>query len=115
MLATGQRVQPDPTGKPESVAVVTLLLTPDDAERAVLASTQGTVHFVLRNNSDTSRTEAGPMQMSRLPGDAFASPSVRPVQAPHPARALQLKPEPEIETVLDKAPETTDTGTRGSK
>ena len=99
VLATGQRVQPDPTGKPESVAVVTLLLTPEDAERAVLASTQGSVHFVLRNNSDTSKTEAGPMQLSRLSGSTSVKPAVRPASAPHIARMpqpIQERPRPGI-------------------
>ena len=46
-------MQPDPEGKPTtSVDVVTLLVKPNDAERVVLASAQGTVHFVLRNGSD---------------------------------------------------------------
>ena len=104
VLATGRRVQPDPAGKPESVAVVTLLLTPEDAERAVLASTQGSVHFVLRNNSDTSRTEAGPMQLSRLSGKTSAKPAVMPASASRTVRAPQPVQEPEIETILDQAP-----------
>ena len=105
VLATGQRLQPDPAGKPESVTVVTLLLTPDDAERAVLASTQGSVHFVLRNNSDTSKTEAGPMQLSRLSGKTWGEPAPTAAPVPHAARAPRPIQEPGIETILDQAPE----------
>lgn len=52
VLAAGQQVQPDPQGKPATVSVVTLLLSPVDAERAVLASSQGTIHFIMRSGSD---------------------------------------------------------------
>ena len=52
IIAAGQKMQPDPEGKPSSVDVVTLLVSPTDAERVVLASSQGVVHFVLRNGAD---------------------------------------------------------------
>ena len=55
ILAAGQKMQPDPEGKPSSVDVVTLLVSPTDAERVVLASSQGVVHFVLRNGADHER------------------------------------------------------------
>ena len=66
VLAAGQRLQPDPSGKPASATVVTLLLTPMEAERAVLASTQGTVHFVLRNGLDKDETVREPVSMASL-------------------------------------------------
>jgi pilus assembly protein CpaB len=66
VLAAGQRLQPDPTGKPDNATVVTLLLTPQEAERAVLASTLGTVHFVLRNGSDQDKAIELPVSLSRL-------------------------------------------------
>lgn len=66
VLAAGQRLQPDPSGKPASATVVTLLLTPMQAERAVLASTQGTVHFVLRNGLDKDDTVREPVSMASL-------------------------------------------------
>jgi pilus assembly protein CpaB len=66
VLAAGHQVEPDPEGKPATVTVVTLLLTPEQAERAVLASTQGSIHFVLRNGSDTEQTHASPILLSQL-------------------------------------------------
>jgi pilus assembly protein CpaB len=68
VLAAGHQVQPDPEGKPATVTVVTLLLRPEEAERAVLASTQGSIHFVLRNGSDTERTQTTPISLSQLSG-----------------------------------------------
>ncbi len=58
VLAAGQKIEPDPEGKPSSVNVVTLLLKPEDAEKVVLASAEGSIHFVLRNGADRSRMEA---------------------------------------------------------
>jgi pilus assembly protein CpaB len=68
VIAAGHQVEPDPRGKPEAVAVVTLLLTPEEAERAVLASTQGAIHFVLRNGDDAGRMHDAPMALSELAG-----------------------------------------------
>jgi pilus assembly protein CpaB len=101
VIAAGQQIEPDPGGKPTAATVVTLLLTPEEAERAVLASTQGVIHFILRNGADASRTHEAPMVLSQLSGDAppvprtevRAAPVSAPVAAPAPKRH-------EIETVL---------------
>ena len=61
VLAAGHQSEPDPTGKTSDVTVVTLLLTPEQAERAVLASIQGAIHFDLRNGADSSRSGDAPM------------------------------------------------------
>jgi pilus assembly protein CpaB len=66
VIAAGHQIEPDPEGKPSAVTVVTLLLTPDQAQRAVLASTQGAIHFVLRNGTDTGRTGGLPIELSQL-------------------------------------------------
>jgi pilus assembly protein CpaB len=66
ILAAGQKIQPDPEGKASTVDVVTLLVTPYDAEKVALASSQGTVHFVLRNGSDHARVADQSAQMSGL-------------------------------------------------
>ncbi len=55
VLAAGQKIEPDPEGKPSIVNVVTLLLKPADAEKVVLASSEGVIHFVLRNGADRTR------------------------------------------------------------
>lgn len=71
VLAAGHQVQPDPTGKPSTVDVVTLLLSPQEAEKAVLASAQGSIHFVLRNGGDHADAKATPValpQLAALPG-----------------------------------------------
>jgi pilus assembly protein CpaB len=66
VLVAGQKIEPDPTGKPETVNVVTLLLKPEDGEKLVLASTQGAIQFVLRNGADQKSPETRPVDMADL-------------------------------------------------
>lgn len=68
VLASGQKIEPDPEGKPVNTTVVTLLVKPDDAQRVDLASTQGIVHFVLRNGVDREQRKATPIAFSELAG-----------------------------------------------
>jgi len=68
VLAVGHELQPDPSGKPANVDVITLLLTPQDAEKAVLASSQGTIHFVLRNGRDNVAAATVPVNLDELSG-----------------------------------------------
>ncbi len=52
VLTAGQTIEPDPQGKPQQVNVVTLLLNPEDSQKAQLASGQGNIQFVLRSGVD---------------------------------------------------------------
>lgn len=51
-LASGQTIQRDADGTPQTVSVVTLLVTPEQAERLTLASTEGRIQLALRNTLD---------------------------------------------------------------
>jgi pilus assembly protein CpaB len=66
VLTAGQKIEPDPKGKPETVSVVTLLLKPEDGEKLVLASTQGAIQFVLRNGADKMSPETKAVDMTDL-------------------------------------------------
>lgn len=68
VLATGQKIEPDPEGKPTTATVVTLLVKPEDAEKVDLASTQGVVHFVLRNGVDRQDFKGPPALFADLSG-----------------------------------------------
>lgn len=81
VLAAGQQVQPDPQGKPSTVSVVTLLLSPQDAERAVLASSQGTLHFVMRSGADHGESQSKGVGLAQLADPNAPS----PVDTPAPA------------------------------
>jgi pilus assembly protein CpaB len=52
VLSAGRNIQPDAKGQAENVAVITLLVTPDQAELLTLASNEGRLQLALRNNTD---------------------------------------------------------------
>ncbi len=66
IIATGQKMEPDPEGKPTPTDVVTILCLPDQAEKVTLASTLGSVHFILRNGSDHKTVNDGPAKLDAL-------------------------------------------------
>ena len=102
VLAAGHQIEPDPEGKPAAVTVVTLLLSPDDAERAVLASQQGTIHFVLRSGSDKGTPTATSMDMSKLMGFPTKAAVVeRPTHVTGPISTVHAAPaQPSMPPVL---------------
>jgi pilus assembly protein CpaB len=53
VLATGQQVTEDAQGKPHTVPVVTLLVSPEDADKLALAAAQARIQLALRNTIDT--------------------------------------------------------------
>jgi len=96
VLTVGQKLEPDPQGKPETVNVVTLLLTPEDAQKLMLASTQGGIQFVLRNGADHTKVNAVPVQMAQLSGPQPAA--AAPAVTPRPR--LPIKETYAVETIL---------------
>lgn len=103
VLAAGHQTEPDPSGKITDATVVTLLLTPEEAQRAVLASTQGAIHFVLRNGQDDGRSSQEPVRMSQL-ADTTAH-RERPATRTLPPTPTKMPERHEIETVLGSATE----------
>lgn len=53
VLAAGQKVQQDQGGKPQTVSVITLLVSPEDAVKLAMGSTQGKIQLALRNTVDS--------------------------------------------------------------
>jgi pilus assembly protein CpaB len=68
VLTAGQAIEPDPQGKPQTVNVVTLLLSPEDSQRLLLTSSQGTIQFVLRSGADQKKVEISPTRQDQLAG-----------------------------------------------
>ena len=54
VLAAGQKVEQDVDGKPQTVPVVTLLVSPQDAATLTMASTEGKIQLALRNTIDVN-------------------------------------------------------------
>lgn len=65
-LAAGQSVQRDEDGTPQTVSVVTLLVTPEQGERLVLASNQGRIQLALRNMLDVDDITTSGMRIAQL-------------------------------------------------
>ncbi len=61
VLAAGQTVEQDKEGKPKTVGVVTLLLTPEQSDQLTMVSTDSRIHLALRNTIDTKITKAVPV------------------------------------------------------
>ena len=102
VAAVGQRIEPEPAGKPESVTVVTLFVSPEQAQEAVLASTQGSVHFILRNGADRGQSTTTPVSLSMLGGHELQPPAPPVTQPKIRTASLAIAhASPEIVTVLD--------------
>jgi len=79
VLTAGEKNEPDPSGKPQTVTVVTLLLSPEDSQKLLLASTQATLQFVLRNGADQAQDKVAPTSLPQLTSGAKPP---EPVRAP---------------------------------
>jgi pilus assembly protein CpaB len=100
VLAAGTRtdqVRAVPNAPQAPATVVTLLVTPSDAERLALASAEGSVTLVLRNPLDTSDVATEGTRLTALMGGRSAPvPSaarVAPSVPRHPARVAVPPPE----------------------
>ncbi len=89
VLTAGQTIEPDPQGKPQQVNVVTLLLNPEDSQKAQLASGQGNIQFVLRSGVDQKSVRLKATRLDELVASerppVVAAPGVkrvRPAAAP---------------------------------
>jgi pilus assembly protein CpaB len=104
VLTAGTRLEQDKKGgEPMQVTVVTLVVTPDEAERLSLASTEGKIQLALRNPLDQESPATGGARTGMLMGSAPAPrPStVRRANAPAaaPAPAYQQAPPPTVEII----------------
>ena len=66
VLATGQTLERNSAGNPENAAVITLLVSPDDAQKLTLASSQGKIQLSLRNPLDTKQQDLGMVNTNSL-------------------------------------------------
>src|ERR1700758_4879333 len=90
VLASGHTLERTSSGEAQNTAVITLLVTPDDAQRLTLASSEGHIQLALRNPLDTKQDDV-PASNARglfrgLPAPAVVHTSVRHV-LPKPAVA----------------------------
>jgi len=98
VLAAGQNVTNDANGKPQSVQVVTLLVSPGDSQKLALASVDGKIQLSLRNPLDLERMNPNAVRRESLYGASSGTPEKLPAPAPKPAgpRVATPKPEPPV-------------------
>ena len=99
VLSAGQDIQKDAEGKPQSVQVVNLLVTPQDAQILALASNQMKIQLVLRNPLDTSTVAVPDTAMTNLFGSPKPPPKATTASGPKKPKAAA--PAPFTITVLN--------------
>jgi pilus assembly protein CpaB len=92
ILAAGQNVERDVNGKPQASQVVTMLLTPEDAQKLALAG-DSRIQLSLRNPIDMAQENTPGVQMAQLYGKSSAAEAS---QAPRPrlVRYAPQRPKP---------------------
>ena len=99
VIASGQRLERNAAGEAQTTPVITLLASPEDAERLTLASAEGKIQLVLRNPLDTHQDpveaeNAKGLYMSGTPVAARPHVTIRPV------RQQKTEPPPTSPSVL---------------
>jgi pilus assembly protein CpaB len=97
VLTAGTRYDQDKSredGKPIPTSVVTLMVTPDDAERVALAQNEGKINLTLRNPLDVQPTSTPGAQIAGLLGKQTTPPDVveRPKARQRIAKAVVVAP-----------------------
>jgi pilus assembly protein CpaB len=105
VLAAGTKLEQDgEQGKPVSVNVVTLLVTPEESEKLTLGATEGKIQLALRNPLDKETPETPGVKPAALLGSAAARPARKSgsARASRPAAtvaAAAVAPEPTVEII----------------
>jgi len=103
VLATGQIIEQQKEGKPVIVPTVTMDVTPDDAEKLAIASTQGKLQLVLRRAGDTEVAKTGGATVTKvMVGVEKVKPSVIYKYKTAPKKAEAKQPEVTAEKPKEK-------------
>jgi len=96
VLTAGTRYDQDQArdGKPVPSTVVTLLVTPEDAERIALASAEGQIMLTLRNPLDTEATQTKGTRLASLMGAPDPPPVTKVVRGVRKAVPPPAPPPP---------------------
>lgn len=94
VLASGQRLERNAAGEAQSAPVITLLVSPEDAQKLTLASSEGRIQLTLRNPLDTNQAKPPSVRNAGLYGAAAPMPApvakaIRRVSKPVPAPTPQ--------------------------
>ena len=92
VLTAGQQVEEDKDGKPKKVSVVTLLVTPNEAAKLAMASTEGRIQLALRNTIDSKLVQPAAIYRASIFGGAPAAPrrAGPKAEAPPPTYVVEI-------------------------
>ncbi len=97
VIATGQRLERNSAGDPQMTPVITLLVSPDDAQKLTLASTQGRIQLALRNPLDTKQQDLATVKSNSLYKNISAPTPV--VRERSKRKTVEIPPAPAFYTV----------------
>ena len=90
VLAAGQKIEHDRDGKPQTVPVMTLLVSPEDADRLTMAASQGKIQLALRNTIDSKIVSPPPVLQATLFGGVGAPVAKHTSKGPPPPPPLYM-------------------------
>src|ERR1700680_4288907 len=97
VLAAGQKIEQDREGKPQTVPVITLLVSPEDAAKLTMAANQGKLQLALRNTVDSKVVAPAPVLQATLFGGSAPPP---PAKHTGPGKSPQPPPAPYVIEVI---------------
>src|SRR5437868_1821509 len=93
VIAAGQRLERNSAGEPQMAPVITLLVSPDDAQKLTLASTEGHIQLALRNPLDTKQDDLASVKTGAL-YRTLVAPDNAPAAKPRLKRVTVAAPPP---------------------
>lgn len=117
VLANGQNIdKPESEREPNSVKAVTLLVTPEQAEKLALAASEGKLQLVMRNSIDEGDEQTSGVNKRGLltgdhaapqpePGSLKSEQPAKPQPAPAPRRVRVQADPPPPAPVVSQSPE----------
>jgi pilus assembly protein CpaB len=110
VLANGQNIdKPESEREANSVKAVTLLVTPEQAEKLALASSEGKLQLVMRNSIDQGDEQTSGVNKRVLLGGERAAPLPEPgsLKSEQPPRAVsrRVRTQPEVKAASPAVPQ----------
>jgi len=94
VIAAGNKLERNAAGEAQNTPVITLLVSPDDAERLTLASSEGHIQLALRNPLDTRQDEVAAANAKGLYKGSTPQASPPPVHVRPVKQTLKTVPPP---------------------
>ena len=100
VIAAGHTLERNAAGDSQNTPVITLLTSPEDAERLTLASSEGRIQLSLRNPIDTHQDQVGPANAKGLYQGGTAMAAAPKAAAVHPVKQHKVAQPPPPPSVL---------------